>query len=100
MTRDKIRHQLFLDADLSARLEALAAKPGASKSAILADALAAWLNRRGVLELDDRFGISSFYETTRLTQARQHGPGAGRRDAVSPPGSGCHANATGRALER
>jgi hypothetical protein len=57
MTRDKIRHQLFLDADLSARLEALAVKPGASKSAILADAVAAWLNRRGAQELDERFGL-------------------------------------------
>ena len=57
MNRDKVRHQLFLNADLSARLEALAAKPGASKSAILADALAAWLNRRGAQELDDRFGL-------------------------------------------
>jgi predicted transcriptional regulator len=51
----RIRHQLFLPEDLSARLEMLAAKPGASKSAILADALTAWLNRRGASELDDRF---------------------------------------------
>lgn len=57
MTRAKARHQLFLDADLSERLEALAAKPGASKSAILADAVEAWLNRRGSNELDDRFGL-------------------------------------------
>ena len=57
MTRPKVRHQLFLDADLSEKLEALAAKPGASKSAILADAVAAWLNRRGSHELDDRFGL-------------------------------------------
>lgn len=57
MKRSKIRHQLFLDADLSEKLEALAAKPGASKSAILADAVAAWLNRRGAQELDDRFGL-------------------------------------------
>lgn len=57
MTRSKVRHQLFLAADLSEKLEALAAKPGASKSAILADAVAAWLNRRGSLELDDRFGL-------------------------------------------
>jgi predicted transcriptional regulator len=57
VTRPKIRHQLFLDADLTEKLEALAAKPGASKSAILADALAAWLNRRGSHELDDRFGL-------------------------------------------
>lgn len=55
--RSKIRHQLFLDADLSEKLEALAARPGASKSAILADAVAAWLTRRGSQELDDRFGL-------------------------------------------
>jgi hypothetical protein len=55
--RSKVRHQLFLDVDLSERLEALAAKPGVSKSAILADALKAWLDRRGAHELDDRFGI-------------------------------------------
>jgi predicted transcriptional regulator len=54
---DKVRHQLFLAKPLSDRLEALAAKPGASKSAILADAVTAWLNRRGASELDDRFGL-------------------------------------------
>lgn len=52
----KIRHQLFLPAGTSARLEALAAKPGASKSAILADAVEAWLDRRASHALDDRFG--------------------------------------------
>ena len=51
----KCRHQLYLAEDISAKLEALAAKPGASKSAILADAVQAWLTRRGTLELDDRF---------------------------------------------
>ncbi len=54
---EKVRHQLFLPRPLSNRLEALAAKPGASKSAILVDALTAWLNRRGTSELDDRFGL-------------------------------------------
>jgi hypothetical protein len=54
---EKVRHQLFLPKPLSDRLETLAAKPGASKSAILADALTAWLNRRGASELDDRFGL-------------------------------------------
>jgi predicted transcriptional regulator len=52
----RIRHQFMLGEALSARLDALAAKPGASKSAILADAVEAWLNRRGSNELDDRFG--------------------------------------------
>jgi hypothetical protein len=53
---DRIRHQLFLPKDLSERLEVLAAKPGTSKSAILVDALTAWLNRRGASELEDKFG--------------------------------------------
>ena len=54
---DRIRHQLFLPKDLSERLEVLAAKPGATKSAILVDALTAWLNRRAASELEDKFGI-------------------------------------------
>jgi len=54
---ERVRHQLFLSRPLSERLEALAAKPGASKSAILADAVAAWLNRRGASELEDRFAL-------------------------------------------
>lgn len=62
---EKVRHQLFLPRPLSDRLEALAAKPGASKSAILADAVTAWLNRRGASELEDRFSI----RLDRLTQA-------------------------------
>ena len=62
---ERVRHQLFLPKPLSDRLEALAAKPGASKSAILVDAVTAWLNRRGASELEDRFAI----RLDRLTQA-------------------------------
>ena len=54
---ERVRHQLFLPKPLSDRLEALADKPGASKSAILADAVTAWLNRRGASELEDRFAL-------------------------------------------
>ena len=61
----KVRHQLFLPKALSDRLEALAAKPGASKSSILTDAVTAWLNRRGASELEDRFAI----RLDRMTQA-------------------------------
>lgn len=53
---EQVRHQLFLPRPVSDRLEALAARPGASKSAILADAVTAWLDRRGTSELEDRFG--------------------------------------------
>jgi len=52
---NKVRYQLFLPEELSARFEALAARPGASKSAILVDALTAWLGRQAVSELENRF---------------------------------------------
>ena len=61
----RIRHQFFLSEDLTERLETLASRPGVSKSAILADAVEAWLNRRGAHELDDRFGL----RLDRLTRA-------------------------------
>ena len=64
-TNSKVRHQLFLPKPLSDRLEALAARPGASKSAILVDVVTAWLNRRGASELEDRFAI----RLDRLTKA-------------------------------
>jgi hypothetical protein len=51
----RVRYQLFLPEDLSHRFEALAAEPGASKSAILTDALTAWLNRHAASELENRF---------------------------------------------
>jgi predicted transcriptional regulator len=50
------RHQVMLNAQLSTRLDELAAGPGASKSSILACAVEAWINRSGSNELDDRFG--------------------------------------------
>jgi predicted transcriptional regulator len=51
----KRRHEFYLDADVSEQLNALAAKPGASKTAIMSDALRASLERRGANELDQRF---------------------------------------------
>jgi predicted transcriptional regulator len=52
----KTRHQFFLPDDLSKALDDLASKPGASKSAVLTDALRAWLDRKAGNELDERFG--------------------------------------------
>ncbi len=51
----KRRHEFYLDANVSEQLNALAAKPGASKTAIMSDALRAYLERRGANELDQRF---------------------------------------------
>jgi len=53
----KTRHQFYLPDDLSEKLDALAAEPGSSKTAILTDAFRAWLERRGANELDERFGV-------------------------------------------
>lgn len=57
MKTSKIRHQFYLPDDLSEKLEAIAAEPGSSKTAILTDAFRAWLERRGATELDERFGL-------------------------------------------
>lgn len=51
----RVRYQLFLPEELSHRFEALAAKPGASKSGILTDALAAWLGRQAASDMEHRF---------------------------------------------
>jgi predicted transcriptional regulator len=53
----KTRHQFYLPDALSEQLEAVAAKPGSSKTAILTDALTAFFERRAGHELDQRFGV-------------------------------------------
>lgn len=47
-----IRHQIQLDENLSRQLAALAADPGGSKSAVIADALRAWLSREAGIGID------------------------------------------------
>lgn len=51
------RYCLSLSDQLSARFEMIAAKPGATKSSILAAALTQFLNRGGASELEERFQI-------------------------------------------
>ena len=53
----KPRHHLYLEQGLSEQLEALAAGPGSSKSALVADALRAFLARRSGGEVDDRLKL-------------------------------------------
>lgn len=53
----KTRHQFYLPDELSEKLDALAAEPGSSKTAILTDAFRTWINRRAGNELDERFGV-------------------------------------------
>ena len=71
--RSKIRHQLFLSPSLSERLEELAAKPGVTKSEILAKAVEAWLNRRGTSELEDRFAMRLDRISTALMRIERDG---------------------------
>lgn len=52
----QVRHQLYMSRDLSDRLGALAKKPGVTMSSIMAEALEAWLAKKGVSELQERFG--------------------------------------------
>ena len=57
MRKSQVRYQLFLTPKLAERLEALAVKPGVTKSAILIDALTAWMNAAGASEAEERFGV-------------------------------------------
>lgn len=62
----KPRHHLYLDDELTVTLNALASKPGSSKSAIVADALRGYLARRGAKELDDLLKVRLDRVTTQL----------------------------------
>lgn len=53
----KPRHNIYIDEDTSAGLEALAAQPGSSKSAIISDALRHYIRHRGTHELDEALKI-------------------------------------------
>ena len=48
-----VRQNLYIDRAVSDALEALAARPGANKSRLVNDAVAAWLARRASKEVDD-----------------------------------------------
>lgn len=69
----RVRYQLFLPLSLSAKFEELAAKPGVSKSQMLADAVQAWLTRRGASEIEDRFGHRLDRMTTALGRIERDG---------------------------
>ena len=53
----KPRHNIYIDEETSAELEALAAKPGASKSAIITDAIRHYIRHRGAHVLDEALRI-------------------------------------------
>lgn len=53
----KPRYSLYFDEEVAGQLELLAAKPGTSKSAIVADALRHYVKRHGAHELDESLRI-------------------------------------------
>ncbi|MER9147186.1 ribbon-helix-helix domain-containing protein [Mesorhizobium opportunistum] len=56
MKSHRIRHQFLLEPELSEKLETLSRNPSTSKSAIVARAVEAFIERRGENELDQRYG--------------------------------------------
>lgn len=55
MKQPRIRHQFLLEPDLSEKLDRLCRSPGATKSEIVARAVEAFIERRGMSELDQRY---------------------------------------------
>lgn len=69
----KPRHHLYLDDELTARLELLGSRPGASKSAIVADALRQYLDRRASREVDDLLKVRLDRISTQLARIERNG---------------------------
>ena len=65
MKTQKVRHQLFLTKELSARLDRIAAGTGRSRLELLVEALEAWLNRRNPAAAEEALGA-------RLTRFERH----------------------------
>jgi predicted transcriptional regulator len=61
----KVRHQLFLPKELSARLDRIASGTGRARSELLVEALESWLNRRNPAAPEEALGA-------RLTRFERH----------------------------
>jgi predicted transcriptional regulator len=62
---EKVRHQLFLTKELSARLDRIANGTGRARSELLVEALETWLNRRNRAAAEEALGA-------RLTRFERH----------------------------
>lgn len=65
MKTQKVRHQLFLTKELSARLDRITMGTGRARSELLVEALEAWLNRRNPAAGEEALGA-------RLTRFERH----------------------------
>jgi hypothetical protein len=61
-----------VDHELYAQLESLTSKPGATKGAIVDDALRSFLGRRGAREIDDLFKLRLDRMTRHLDRIERH----------------------------
>jgi predicted transcriptional regulator len=70
----KPRQNLYFEEDVAEQLDALTAKTGSSKSAIVSDAVKVYLARRGAKELDDNFKLrlDGITEHLRRLERDQH----------------------------
>ncbi|RUX00895.1 CopG family transcriptional regulator [Mesorhizobium sp. M8A.F.Ca.ET.059.01.1.1] len=57
MKTHRIRHQFLLEPELSEKLDNLSRDPSTTKSALVAKAVEAFIERRGENELDRRYGV-------------------------------------------
>ncbi|WP_246093974.1 MULTISPECIES: hypothetical protein [Mesorhizobium] len=57
MKPHRIRHQFLLEPELSEKLDNLSRDPSTTKSAVVAKAVEAFIERRGENELDRRYGM-------------------------------------------
>ncbi|QKC98726.1 CopG family transcriptional regulator [Mesorhizobium sp. NZP2298] len=57
MKPHRIRHQFLLEPELSEKLDNLSRDPSTTKSAVVAKAVEAFIERRGEYELDRRYGM-------------------------------------------
>jgi hypothetical protein len=57
MKPHRIRHQFLLDPELSEKLDKISRDPSTTKSAVVAKAVEAFIERRGENELDRRYGV-------------------------------------------
>ncbi|PBC04334.1 CopG family transcriptional regulator [Mesorhizobium sp. WSM3860] len=71
MKTPRIRHQFLLEPELSERLENLSRDPSTTKSAIVARAVEAFIERRGENELDRRYGVRLDRLSRDLVQVRR-----------------------------
>lgn len=71
--QDLVRHQLFLPRVTSDQLAQLAAKPGVTRSSILAEAVKAFLDRGAATELDDRIALRLNRISEQLARIERNG---------------------------